>query len=253
MKYLHIVHTISGPAQSWAFTSEKRAIRFLDSLRQHGGNPITVLTTAPLNQPAASHLRGNVTLDRQGRVLVSTVPVPLPATSPEPQFKILDHPSLPGDGPWARCLLAASKGRKGAGEAAARVEQLVLGMRETGLWPTTDAEAKALTLHARTSFATPHWFRTAPVPQDTGQQPPALLSGLVICPQHHSIMTRHQSSHLCLTPIGFPEHHDPLSLRPASPRPELGGCEARGQLVYFDPDTDAGSRRLKELRAAHVR
>ena len=49
----------------------------------------------------------------------------------------------------------------------------------------------------------------------------------------------HTCDHPCLEITGLPENEDPESIRTPNTRPELGNCDARGNLAYFDLDPDA--------------
>lgn len=50
-------------------------------------------------------------------------------------------------------------------------------------------------------------------------------------------------SHPCIATLGGPEEYDPDDLEPATPQPEPGWCEARGDYAYFDMAKQPGKDR----------
>ena len=188
MKFLYVVHTTSHPSHAWVFASEKKAKALLFTLQNGGGEPSARLTKAPLNPSQTTYLRSTVSVTWEGNILSATTPAPFPTTPPEPIFDIVQYQHLyPGD-PWATCRLETSKGNAGIQQARDETERLIADMKQIGLWPANEEEAKDL----MDLLNTPKWFQSKPTQPD-GQAPPGLLSELVICPACNTIMA-HESN-----------------------------------------------------------
>ena len=188
MKQVYVVRTTEHPYHAWAFTSEARARRLLDTLQGDAGATRATLTTTPLNPSASSHMRCTVDIGWDGAILSATKPEPQP-TEPARPVLLMRWPQINGPlpEPWATCTMAARAGRRGRDETRAEAETIVSRMKTMGLWPASQQEARDMNRHYLNTRETPRWFATPPdVPTEDSQ--PGILSELVLCPHCCQLM-----------------------------------------------------------------